>query len=454
MADFLCSFLYTTPNRPGAIAIIQLIGDVEPVLRAVTGRDAWRPGSTGLADLAGIDRGMVARIADDVAQLMPHGGMRVVQRLIARLVELGVTPADVRSIDPRKRYPEADDDVEAIVLHALARARSPLAIDLLLRQRGIWRSRPVIADPDCARSARLNRLIDPPSVVLAGPPNVGKSTLSNALLGRSMSIALDLPGTTRDYVTGRVELAGLIVNWHDTPGLRESGDAIELQAIEIARRLMDSADLLIAMTDYEHNWPELMREPDLKVANKADIRAREDADLAISATAGAGVAEFVKRVRDTLVPPADLAHDGPWLFDERLLSPTVEAAIVTDSARLVEDLMKRLAALERSTRSYPLWNLTYDRFNEWTEAHSINREVLEGMAMDVARMLAKEFLAGRIAYWAADACINAVMVGMDWSADTEFWAFFEAFEASEVDQDPDVTAPETIRALLRKYGYE
>ncbi|MCZ6834187.1 MAG: 50S ribosome-binding GTPase [Planctomycetota bacterium] len=316
-----CRFIQVTANRPGAIAIIQLVGDVEPVLKALTGRDDWPLGKMKLVDLAGVDRGLAGIVDKGVAQLMPHGGMRVMQRLIGALLELGCESVRDTEIDPMKLYPEAEDVQEALMLQTLARARSPLAIDLLLDQPGRWRKRKgtSITEEDRARSQRLNRLIDPPSVVLAGPPNVGKSTLSNALLGRSMSIALDMPGTTRDYTTGRIELAGLVVNWYDTPGIRESRDPIEKHSIEIASRLMGEADYLIAITDHQHEWPSLSRDPDLRIANKWDLGIRGDADHSLSAISGVGMAEFVMMVRDALVTPEDLAHPGPWLFDDRLL---------------------------------------------------------------------------------------------------------------------------------------
>lgn len=317
-----CRFIHLTANRPGAIAIIQLLGEVEPIMGKLTGKSHWQVGQMRLVEFGDIDEGLAGCLYPGVAQLMPHGGMRVVQRLIAMLLELGVEPADESSLDPMEIYPESSDRYEAIMLGALARAQSPLAVNLLLDQPRRWRPRPRMGRPiteeDRARSARLNRLIDPPMVVLAGPPNVGKSTLSNALLGRSMSIAIDMPGTTRDYTTGRIELAGLVVDWHDTPGIRDTEDAVEVKAIEIARGLMARADFLIAITDHEHDWPELSRASDLKVANKCDLARRDDADVNISATTGENIETLVSTVRDALVPPNDLAHPGPWLFDERL----------------------------------------------------------------------------------------------------------------------------------------
>jgi tRNA U34 5-carboxymethylaminomethyl modifying GTPase MnmE/TrmE len=95
---------------------------------------------------------------------------------------------------------------------------------------------------------------------------------------RAASIVADLPGTTRDWVGGLAELptplGELAVRWFDTPGLRQSADPIEQRAIELARPLLENADVLIAMTDPFTDWPDattLPREPDLWVVNKADL---------------------------------------------------------------------------------------------------------------------------------------------------------------------------------------
>ena len=354
--------MLTTGREPGAIAIVQLIGETEGVLRSLTGVSEWPIGRMRLVDFDGIDEGLAGRLGESVAQVMPHGGPRVVQRLLGRLLELGVEAAPADDVDPRALYPEAADRYEALALAAVARARSPLAIDLLLDQPRRWRKRPRPTPDDLVRSRRLDRLIEPPLVVLAGPPNVGKSTLSNALLGRSMSIALEGPGTTRDYTSGRIELAGLVVDWHDTPGITPgvtpgitpgirtptepaAGDSIEAKAVDLARRLIERADLLVAMTDHEHDWPTLARPPELRVMNKIDLGTpgsepsppdpviegptvspltpalsrREREWMAISAINGDGLPELVTTIRDRLVPPADLAHPGPWVFDRRLM---------------------------------------------------------------------------------------------------------------------------------------
>jgi hypothetical protein len=81
---------------------------------------------------------------------------------------------------------------------------------------------------------------------------------------------------------------------------------------------MRSADLLIAITDATHSWPELPRSADLSISSRADLGARRDADLALSAVTGEGVEAIVATIRERLVPRADVVHPGPWRFDARL----------------------------------------------------------------------------------------------------------------------------------------
>lgn len=322
-----CRFVPATPTIPGAIALIQLHGcQCVNALRALTGVADWPVGRLQLVRFGDIDEGLAARITDDVVQVMPHGGPRVVQRLLLCLRELGMLLES--EAQPEAIYPESADRYEALMLAALARAASAMAIDPLLAQPAIWRDTRNLCEADHARSVMLNRLVTPPVVVLAGSPNVGKSTLSNVLLGRGMSISLDLPGTTRDYTVAQIDLAGLVVHWHDTPGFRETDDPIEARAIELARGLIARADLLIAMTDADQDWPVLSREPDLRICNKSDIAMRTDADLNLSAATGEGIAELVLLVRDTLVSPQSVAdaHRRPWLFDDRLQERIEDAA--------------------------------------------------------------------------------------------------------------------------------
>ena len=86
-------------------------------------------------------------------------------------------------------------------------------------------------------------------VVLAGPVNAGKSSLMNALLGRTRAIVTDQPGTTRDYLEEPINLDGLTIRLADTAGMRRTNDVIEAAGLEMGRELMDRADLVLLLAD-------------------------------------------------------------------------------------------------------------------------------------------------------------------------------------------------------------
>lgn len=282
-----------TAGQPGAVAIVQLAGrGSEDVLRRLTGKEDWPVGQLRLSRLADIDEGLAGRINATTAQLMPHGGLRVVQKLGDWLEQHGVQrlphpdPTDPTTDaaapwDARDFYPEARSAIEADVLHAIARAPSPAAVDLLADQPRLWRR--WLETGGSVRElswTEVSWLTVPPSVVVVGPANVGKSTLLNQLTGRRASVVADRPGTTRDWVSTIVELTppggdplrdAVAVRWTDTPGLRQSDDTVEQRAIVLARQVIGEADVLIALRRSGGDWPDtadLPRPPDLWVVNR------------------------------------------------------------------------------------------------------------------------------------------------------------------------------------------
>ncbi len=316
--------LQTPQTAPGAIALIALTADSAEALDRALNRLAIKPvpvGRVALRSLAGIDRGIVARWSPTHAHLMPHAGPAVVRAIARALVDAGIPEAPTP--DPRRDYPEAETLIEARMLDALARAASPLAIDLLFDQPRRWREASHPA-PDASGSVKsdrdrvLRRLIDPPLVVALGPPNVGKSTLVNALAGRSVSLVADEPGTTRDHVGVMLDCAGLVVRYADTPGLRQSAaDPIEAEAAEIAIRLARGADLILVCADSAAAPPHVpgLRGATLCVATRIDLGTPAwPRDLAVCARDGRGIEALVARIRDTLVPPAAIADPSPWRF--------------------------------------------------------------------------------------------------------------------------------------------
>ncbi|MCH2141861.1 MAG: 50S ribosome-binding GTPase [Phycisphaerales bacterium] len=297
-----------TANAPGAVAIIEVCGAVHTAMQ-----QAQCPlpdvGGLQLHTIPDLDDVLLARIDEHTLHIMPHGGRHVVRRVLHWLADHGVS---LDSASSHATWPSAQEH-EHNMLAALPLARTSLALELLLAQPSRWQDWDGTWTPaDDARCARLDRLLHPPLVVLAGPPNIGKSTLLNALAGRTRALVDDAPGTTRDHVGAAIDLEGLIVHWVDTPGLRESDDLIEEAAIQVAQDPLARADFLIAAADATTQWPELPRTADLRLAMRSDLGQRSDADGQCAAAIGDGLEEVVQLIRDALVPEADRTSTRPW----------------------------------------------------------------------------------------------------------------------------------------------
>ncbi len=86
-------------------------------------------------------------------------------------------------------------------------------------------------------------------VAIVGAPNVGKSSMLNALLGEERAIVTDIPGTTRDIIEDTMQLGGYTFRFIDTAGIRETDDAVEKIGVERSRRAVEQADLVLALVD-------------------------------------------------------------------------------------------------------------------------------------------------------------------------------------------------------------
>jgi tRNA modification GTPase len=166
---------------------------------------------------------------------------------------------------------------------------------------------------DGARRGRMIR--DGLQVAIVGAPNVGKSSLFNALAGAARAIVTNVPGTTRDLVTEVVDIGGLRVTLVDTAGLRETTDAVESEGVARAQRAQQVADLVLFVLDRSLPLPDQLERAGmalpckaLYVANKADLAAawhRSDA-VEVSALSGDGLDDLRARVVAALdVDPLD-----------------------------------------------------------------------------------------------------------------------------------------------------
>jgi tRNA modification GTPase len=120
------------------------------------------------------------------------------------------------------------------------------------------------------------------TVALVGPPNAGKSSLLNALVGHDRAIVSDVPGTTRDVVEGAIVLAGVPVRLLDTAGIETPRDVIEAEGIRRSRRAMDESDLLLVVLDGSVEpdrrvLAETAGRPRVLVRAKSDLRTHEAA---------------------------------------------------------------------------------------------------------------------------------------------------------------------------------
>lgn len=290
---------------------------------------------------------VVARRGERHIEIHCHGGQAVSRALLASLVERGcrhgdpyplLHAADVPPGDRREEKLFSDDfkPSERVLLEArqaLAEATTERTAAILLDQ---WRGalakevaavRRRMAGGEMAEACgRLwtlleagelgMRLTRPFRVVLAGRPNVGKSSLVNAILGYTRAIVFQQPGTTRDVLTAHTAVEGWPIEISDTAGLRSGDDPLETVGIERARERIAAADLVVAVMDCSASPDEQHCEDEhelrridggaLVVWNKCDLidsgsDARAPGRL-VSALTGAGLAPLLGEIARRLVP--------------------------------------------------------------------------------------------------------------------------------------------------------
>ena len=200
-------------------------------------------------------------------------------------------------------------DISVQLEHALDFSEDELPgdfADKLARDISSLRSR-IAARLATAREGRLLR--EGALVVLAGPPNVGKSSLLNALLGERRAIVSDTAGTTRDFIEESVEIGGWPVRLVDTAGLRAAGDVIEAEGVGRAEELIAKADLVLSLEEAGNGGPKTTRTPKtprmsgaIHVLSKCDLHPAVIAThlLPVSAVTGEGLPELRAAIADRL----------------------------------------------------------------------------------------------------------------------------------------------------------
>jgi tRNA modification GTPase len=345
-----------TPPGRGGIGVVRISGGgARAIAKALCGiaPEPRRAQLTAFAgtDGAAIDRGLALFFAaphsftgEDVLELHAHGSPVVLDALVRRACELGARTARAGEFSERAflngkldlSQAEAVADLIAARSEAQARAalrslegefsrRADVLANLIVRLRveieaaidfsddaAESASKPVIeqlfeeathglqALLDAAR--RGARLTDGMHAVIVGEPNVGKSSLLNALAGNDRAIVTDIPGTTRDVLRESIVLDGVEFTLADTAGLRESADVVEGEGIRRARAELARADLVLRVVEgaittadlFDGTPPAAKR---IVIVNKIDLEgvppSRNERDgtifIALSARTGEGL---------------------------------------------------------------------------------------------------------------------------------------------------------------------
>ena len=267
-----------TPPGAGGIAVIQIVGPsaatlVSPFLRAKHTLDLARmePGELRLCRLVDdeqvIDDALVTvRDTGDgrtVVDISLHGGGRIVQRALLMLKRAGARP--VEPIELLRDTGGAANAAEHELLPLLLQAKTRPVASWLLRMADRLPAevssviRAIRADDLpaacaaltalCGGSNKVRHLLDGVRVVLVGEPNVGKSTLANALAGREHAIVSEIPGTTRDWVDHAGAIEGVPFTFVDTAGIRPTTDPIEQEAVRRTHEQIRPAVIVVRVID-------------------------------------------------------------------------------------------------------------------------------------------------------------------------------------------------------------
>jgi tRNA modification GTPase len=165
-------------------------------------------------------------------------------------------------------------------------------------------------------------------IALLGAPNVGKSSLLNALLGYQRAIVTPIAGTTRDYLEAGLEIAGIPIVAIDTAGVRETTDVVEQSGVERALLIAQEADLVLYLADLSQPLvepPELPEERTLQVATKSDLPAvwQDSSFLRVSAATGSGLEELKTAIHARVL--GDAPEGEVWVSNERHVEALREA---------------------------------------------------------------------------------------------------------------------------------
>lgn len=266
---------------------------------------------------------------EDVVELSCHGGVFITQQVLRSVLEAGAVPAQAGEFTKRAFLNGKIDltEAEAVIDIISAKSRSAARAALFVKDGVVRRKIDEIKESLLSLTAHLSAWADYPEediaevsddmildvcnnaqnqlqklldtydsgqavkqgidTVIAGRPNVGKSTLMNLLAGCDKSIVTDIPGTTRDVVEDTVLVGDVILKLSDTAGLHDTNDMVEKIGVDRARKRLEQCRLLLAvfdnsseLDDEDLNLLNLASEiPTIAIINKSDLPQKLDVEL-------------------------------------------------------------------------------------------------------------------------------------------------------------------------------
>ena len=181
-------------------------------------------------------------------------------------------------------------------------------------------------------------------VVLVGAPNVGKSSLFNALLGEARAIVTEIPGTTRDAIEAMLDLPGWPLRLVDTAGLRTTTDIVERLGVEASSRYLQRAAIVLACFDSEESAATLVDLPKntdgsiIKVATKAELvpeGVKIQADISVSAHTGEGLSTLLEIIEARLA-----SEEGIPSLDAPILTRARHQVAVSEASTQVREFVR------------------------------------------------------------------------------------------------------------------
>jgi tRNA modification GTPase len=397
-------FALSSGRPPAAIAVIRvsgprahaaasaLVGDF-PEPRTATVRQLRDPASGQLLDEALVLRfdGPASSTGEDCVEFQCHGGRAVVDAVLGTLAGIDRLRVAEPGEFTRRAFEngridltEAEGLADLIEAETESQRKAALALAEggLKAQIGMWQERllnlsaaaelaidydeeDAAVDPALfagveALAAELGEWLDRPRaeplkngvrIVVAGPPNAGKSSLINAIAGQERAIVTDVPGTTRDHIEVPLALGGVPILLTDTAGLRETEDRVEAIGVARANAMVEAADVLLWLGESG----DVPRHPRLILVHaKCDLAERAKApsgSLAVSSVTHVGLKSLMERL--VTEARALLPGEGAIALNRRqaglvaeaaesLLGRSDDAVLIAENLRLARSAFDRL----------------------------------------------------------------------------------------------------------------